>query len=201
ILACFCLRLYKTVNVGDLKYLLKYGESDNSVLVGSERLKDKALTTFSEASIFGNRTMISLLGSLPSKILAREFFCRKTCNIEIAIGQNGKTLGLSDGSRCYNFMNTKLSNLTGVIYLPFLLLLLQYLVNLKELHLTHSNKLKELLDLSKATNLLTSVHSYIFCLAKLEKLDLADCQSLTIPASEFHLCSLVVSTFLLAIIL
>ncbi|XP_020203441.1 disease resistance-like protein DSC1 [Cajanus cajan] len=47
-LACFFLRLHVKVNLSDLKFLLKDGEHDNSVIVGLERLKDKALVTFSE---------------------------------------------------------------------------------------------------------------------------------------------------------
>ncbi|KAG2398564.1 Disease resistance protein [Vigna angularis] len=67
------------------------------------------------------------------------------------------------------------------------------LVNLKELDLSKSKKLKGLPDLSKAINLellilrscsmLTSVHPSIFSLPKLEKLDLERCESLTILAS------------------
>ncbi|WVZ21028.1 hypothetical protein V8G54_008350 [Vigna mungo] len=67
------------------------------------------------------------------------------------------------------------------------------LVNLKELDLSKSKKLKGLLDLSKAMNLevlilrscsmLTSVHQSIFSLPKLEKLDLERCECLTILAS------------------
>jgi len=36
------------MNVGELKSLSKYNESDTSVFYGLERLKDKALITFSE---------------------------------------------------------------------------------------------------------------------------------------------------------
>ncbi|XP_014498999.1 putative disease resistance protein At4g11170 [Vigna radiata var. radiata] len=74
------------------------------------------------------------------------------------------------------------------------------LVNLKELDLSKSKKLKGLPDLSKAINLevlilrscsmLTSVHPSIFSLPKLEKLDLERCESLTILASCSNLHSL-----------
>ncbi|KAK7386157.1 hypothetical protein VNO78_26180 [Psophocarpus tetragonolobus] len=74
------------------------------------------------------------------------------------------------------------------------------LVSLKELDLNSSEKLKELPDLSKAINLetillwgrsrLTRVHSSIFSLEKLEKLDLWNCKSLTIFASDSHICNL-----------
>ncbi|XP_029125004.1 TMV resistance protein N-like [Cajanus cajan] len=74
------------------------------------------------------------------------------------------------------------------------------LVNLKELDLNSSEELKKLPDLSKAINLevlilwgcsrLTKVHPSIFTLGKLEKLDLWNCKSFTILASDSHLCSL-----------
>ncbi|RDY08072.1 Protein SUPPRESSOR OF npr1-1, CONSTITUTIVE 1, partial [Mucuna pruriens] len=74
------------------------------------------------------------------------------------------------------------------------------LVNLKELDLSGSEKLKELPNLSKASNLevlildgcsmLTSVHPSIFSLPKLKKLDLQHCKSLTTLTSDSHLCSL-----------
>ncbi|RDX83923.1 Protein SUPPRESSOR OF npr1-1, CONSTITUTIVE 1, partial [Mucuna pruriens] len=74
------------------------------------------------------------------------------------------------------------------------------LVNLKELDLSFSQKLKELPNLSTASNLevlilngcsmLTNIHPSIFSLAKLEKLDLWQCESLTILTSDSHLCSL-----------
>jgi len=35
---------------------------------------------------------------IPSEILAREFFCTETCNVEIEKWQNGKTVGWSEGS-------------------------------------------------------------------------------------------------------
>jgi len=47
-LACFFLRLRKSVNVGSLKSLLKDGESDNSVAVDLKRLEDRALITISK---------------------------------------------------------------------------------------------------------------------------------------------------------
>ena len=49
-LACFFLTSNIMMNVGELKSLLKDNESDNSVFYGLERLKDKALITFSEDS-------------------------------------------------------------------------------------------------------------------------------------------------------
>ncbi|RDX86459.1 putative disease resistance protein, partial [Mucuna pruriens] len=74
------------------------------------------------------------------------------------------------------------------------------LVNLKELDLSGSKKLKELPNLSKASNLevlalrdcsmLTRVHPSIFSLTKLEKLDLLNCKSLIILACDSHLHSL-----------
>ncbi|ESW10782.1 hypothetical protein PHAVU_009G237600 [Phaseolus vulgaris] len=46
-LACFFLRLRKSVNVGSIKSLLKDGERDNSVAVDLKRLEDRALITIS----------------------------------------------------------------------------------------------------------------------------------------------------------
>lgn len=73
-------------------------------------------------------------------------------------------------------------------------------MNLKELDLRCSKKLKELPDISKATNLevillrgcsmLTNVHPSIFSLPKLERLNLSDCESLNILTSNSHLRSL-----------
>ena len=93
----------------------------------------------------------------------------------------------------------KLTSLAHVIY-SFCFILLQNLVNLKELNLTDSKMLEELPDLSNARNLevlvlegcsmLTTVHSSIFSLGKLEKLNLQDCTSLTTLASDSCLCSL-----------
>ena len=66
-------------------------------------------------------------------------------------------------------------------------------MNLKELDLSKSKKLKGLPNLSKAINLevlilrscstLSSVHPSIFSLPKLEKLDLQRCESFTVLAS------------------
>ncbi|XP_029129182.1 protein SUPPRESSOR OF npr1-1, CONSTITUTIVE 1-like [Cajanus cajan] len=74
------------------------------------------------------------------------------------------------------------------------------LVNLEELDLSDSEMLRELPDLSKATNLealilsrcsmLTSVHPSVFSLRKLETLDLQDCMSLAILTSDSTLCNL-----------
>ncbi|QCD95629.1 maintenance of ploidy protein MOB1 [Vigna unguiculata] len=74
------------------------------------------------------------------------------------------------------------------------------LVNLIEVDLSGSEKLKELPDLSKATNLevlylggcsaLICVHPSIFSLAKLKKLELWGCVSLTTLTSNCHLGSL-----------
>jgi len=47
-LACFFLTSTIKVNVDKLKSLLKDNEDNNSVFFGLERLKDKALITFSE---------------------------------------------------------------------------------------------------------------------------------------------------------
>ncbi|RDY08071.1 TMV resistance protein N, partial [Mucuna pruriens] len=70
------------------------------------------------------------------------------------------------------------------------------LVNLKELDLNSSPMLKELPDLSKATNLevlilwgcslLIGLHPSIFSLAKLKKLDVWNCQSLTTVARYYY---------------
>jgi len=72
-------------------------------------------------------------------------------------------------------------------------------VNLKELDLRNSLRLKELPDLSKATNIevlclrecisLTSLHPSVFSLPNLETLNLCGCMRLTIPATDIHLRS------------
>nr|KYP32043.1 TMV resistance protein N [Cajanus cajan] len=74
------------------------------------------------------------------------------------------------------------------------------MVNLEEVDLSGSKKLKELPDLSRATNLkvlylsgcymLAYVHPSIFSLVKLKILDLCNCESLTTLASNFHICNL-----------
>ncbi|CAJ1975875.1 unnamed protein product [Sphenostylis stenocarpa] len=74
------------------------------------------------------------------------------------------------------------------------------LVNLKRLDLKWSMRLKELPDLSRAERLeelylcgsykLTSVHSSIFTLPKLERLNISVCNSLTVLESNSHLPSL-----------
>ncbi|KAG2398563.1 Protein SUPPRESSOR OF npr1-1 [Vigna angularis] len=76
---------------------------------------------------------------------------------------------------------------------------LKNLVNLKELDLMHSKKLKKLPDLSQATNLeelvllgcsmLTSMDSSIFSLPKLESIDLSGCKSLTLLTSNSQFCN------------
>ncbi|RDX71518.1 putative disease resistance protein RPP1, partial [Mucuna pruriens] len=61
-LACFFLRSNITVNVANLKSLLKDGEPDNSVVVGLERLKDKALITFSEDNFVSMHDSLQEMG-------------------------------------------------------------------------------------------------------------------------------------------
>ncbi|WVZ19581.1 hypothetical protein V8G54_006903 [Vigna mungo] len=50
-LACFFCISFQKITIGYLKYLLKDGERDNSVVVSLERLKDKALITFSQDNV------------------------------------------------------------------------------------------------------------------------------------------------------
>ncbi|XP_027903519.1 TMV resistance protein N-like isoform X2 [Vigna unguiculata] len=50
-LACFVCRSRLKITIDCLKYLLKDGERDNSVVVALERLKDKALITFSKDNL------------------------------------------------------------------------------------------------------------------------------------------------------
>ena len=68
-LACFFLRSHIIVNVSNVKSLLKDGESDNSVVVGLERLKDKALITISEDNCI---SMHDCLQEMAWEIVRRE---------------------------------------------------------------------------------------------------------------------------------
>ncbi|XP_022632085.1 disease resistance protein RML1A-like [Vigna radiata var. radiata] len=76
---------------------------------------------------------------------------------------------------------------------------LKNLVNLKELDLMHSKKLKKMPDLSQPTNvevlvllgcsMLTSDDSSIFSLPKLESIDISGCKSLTLLTSNSYFCN------------
>uniref|UniRef100_A0A0R0KJZ1 Uncharacterized protein n=1 Tax=Glycine max TaxID=3847 RepID=A0A0R0KJZ1_SOYBN len=82
----------------------------------------------------------------------------------------------------------------------FVFVLLQNLVNLKEVRLYRCQFMEELPDFTKATNLevlnlshcgLSSVHSSIFSLKKLEKLEITYCFNLTrLTSDHIHLSSL-----------
>ncbi|KAK7400961.1 hypothetical protein VNO78_12270 [Psophocarpus tetragonolobus] len=61
-LACFIVRLYRKVNLGVLKSLLKDGKNDNSVDADLERLKDKALITFSKDNFISMHDCIQAMG-------------------------------------------------------------------------------------------------------------------------------------------
>ncbi|RDX61698.1 TMV resistance protein N, partial [Mucuna pruriens] len=168
-LACFVLRLHRKVNVGNLKSLLKDDESDNSSVVAVlERLKDKALVTFSEDNFICMHDMLQEMGL--------EIVRRQSCK------RPASTSWLWDPNDICEALKTD-----------------KNLVNLKELDLNSSPMLKELPDLSKATNLevlilwgcsqLTELHPSIFSLAKLKKLDVWNCQSLTtVVRYYYHLC-------------
>ncbi|RDX78437.1 TMV resistance protein N, partial [Mucuna pruriens] len=154
------------VNVSHLKSLLKDGERDNSVIVGLERLKDKALITFSEDNFV---CMHDSIQEMAWEIVGRE-------------NPKKPTWLWDPDDICEELQNDK------------------NLVNIKELDLSYSKMLKELPDLSKATNfevlllmgcsMLTSVHPSIFSLGKLEKLNLLYCESLTTLTSDSHACNL-----------
>ncbi|XP_020220609.1 disease resistance protein RPP4 [Cajanus cajan] len=61
-LACFFLKLSTKINVDNLKSLLKDDKSDNSVIFGLERLKDKALISFSEDNIVSMHDSLQEMG-------------------------------------------------------------------------------------------------------------------------------------------
>ncbi|RZC19132.1 Copia protein [Glycine soja] len=209
-LVCFFMGL--NMKVDHIKVLLKDSEKDDSVAVGLERLKDKALITISEDNVIsmhdiiqekaseivrlesivdpGNRSQLmhpddtyevlkynkgteairSIRADLSVIRKLQEFFCGKPGILDLSHNQVEK---LWDG--------------------------VQNLVNLKEVKVSGSENLKELPDLSEATNLevldinfcprLTSVTPSIFSLNRLERLSVAYC-SLTKITSKNHLSSL-----------
>ncbi|KAG5011784.1 hypothetical protein JHK86_024045 [Glycine max] len=157
------------VDVSDLKSLLKDYESEESVTYWLGRLKDKALITYSDDNIIA---MHESLQEMALEIVRRE-----------SSEDPGSCSRLWDPNDIFEALKND-----------------KNLVNLKELNLTDSKMLEELPDLSNARNLevlvlegcsmLTTVHSSIFSLGKLEKLNLQDCTSLTTLASDSCLCSL-----------
>ncbi|RDX91293.1 TMV resistance protein N, partial [Mucuna pruriens] len=165
-LACFVLQLHRKVNVDNLKSLLKDDESDNSSVVAVlERLKDKALVTFSEDNFICIHDKLQEMG------------------LEIVRQQSREHPGSASWLWDPNDICEALKNDKN-------------LVSLKELDLNSSQMLKELPDLSKATNLevlilwgcsqLTELHPSIFSLAKLKKLDLWNCKSLTTVGKYYY---------------
>ncbi|XP_068473769.1 disease resistance protein RPV1-like [Phaseolus vulgaris] len=261
-LACFFVQL--NLKVDRIKDLLKDGERDNSVIVGIERLKDKALITISEDNVI---SMHDIIQEMAWEIVRHESIedpgsrsrLRDVDDIHEVLQNNKGTEAIrsirGDSSVVKNlrlspYTFTKMSKLQflyfpsedvfdllpqGLHSLPVELRYLawthyplkslpenfsaeklvildlsdsqvenlwdgvQNLMNLKEVKLSGSKSLKELPDLSKATNLeelyinscpqLTSVSPSIFSLKKLEKLDLGFC-SLTKIISRNHLSSL-----------
>nr|KYP40392.1 TMV resistance protein N [Cajanus cajan] len=234
-LACFVLRLHRKVNVGNLRSLLKDEESDNSVVVGLERLKDKALITFSKLNFI---CMHDSLQEMGWEIVRRESnkdprscswlwdpddICEALKNDKGIESIRSMQIDLTKikEQKLSHHIFAKMSRLQFleiyngsyrhsilaevILKLPFSKMKklwdgVKNLVNLKELDLNSSEELKKLPDLSKAINLevlilwgcsrLTKVHPSIFTLGKLEKLDLWNCKSFTILASDSHLCSL-----------
>ncbi|RDX75328.1 Protein SUPPRESSOR OF npr1-1, CONSTITUTIVE 1, partial [Mucuna pruriens] len=242
-LACFVLRLHRKVNVGNLKSLLKDGESDNSVVAVLERLKDKALITFSEDNFICMHDSLQEMGleivrqqsskhpGSGSWLWDPDYICEALKNdngtgairsIQIDLTKL-KQLKFSpqifakmsrlqfleiysasnhDNSLAEEGLEKFSVEKFVILRLPFsrtkkLWDGVKNLVNLKELDLNSSQMLEELPDLSKATNLevlilwgcsmLTALHSSIFSLAKLKKLDLWNCKSLTTVANYYHL--------------
>ncbi|BAT80137.1 hypothetical protein VIGAN_02311500 [Vigna angularis var. angularis] len=269
-LACFFLRSRVRVNSADLKYLLKDDESDDTIVVGLERLKDKALiTSFDDNSI----SMHDALQEMAWEIVHQESSKSGSSNwlldpngdvyqtlkndkglggirsLRIHLPTTGKKklipgifaemsrlqfleISVENSDDLFDqvyalakelqFLETELRFLCWLNYplksLPenfctdkLVILKLQYgrmeklwdglknLVNLKELDLMHSKKLKKLPDLSQATNLeelvllgcsmLTSMDSSIFSLPKLESIDLSGCKSLTLLTSNSQFCN------------
>eukprot|EP00256_Glycine_max_P039320 XP_006588011.1 protein SUPPRESSOR OF npr1-1, CONSTITUTIVE 1 [Glycine max] len=267
-LACFFLRSQTKITIDYLNSLLKDSESDNSVVVGLERLKDKALITFLENNFIsihdslqemaceivrqestgdpgsrsrlwdlddiyealknykGNEAIRSILLHLPTtkkENLSPRLFAKmnRLRFLEVSVEDNYDCFDIL--AKGLKFLATELRFLSWKSYsgkslpeifsteklvilkLPYsgmekLWLGVKNLVNLKELDLRCSKKLKELPDISKATNLevillrgcsmLTNVHPSIFSLPKLERLNLSDCESLNILTSNSHLRSL-----------
>ncbi|KAK7349760.1 hypothetical protein VNO77_07397 [Canavalia gladiata] len=190
-LACFFVGL--DLKVDHIKTLLKDSERDNSVLVGLERLKDKALITISKDNVV---SMHDIIQEMAWEIVRQE-----------SIEDPGRRSRLRDPDDIYEVLQNDKRN-----FLPNLVIFdlsyseveklwdgVQNLVNLKEVKVSGSKNLKELPDLSRATNLevldisfcpqLTSVIPSIFSLSKLKKLDLRAC-SLTKLTSDNHLSSL-----------
>ncbi|KAK7349754.1 hypothetical protein VNO77_07390 [Canavalia gladiata] len=264
-LACFFVGL--DLKVDHIKTLLKDSERDNSVLVGLERLKDKALITISKDNVVSMHDIIQETaweivrqesiedpGSRSRlrdsddiyEVLQNDKGTKATRSIRVHLSLIRK-LKLSphiftkmsklqflyfpsrydeDGSdllpyglqsfpielRYLAWMHYPLKYLPEKFSAENLVILdlsyseveklwdgVQNLVNLKEVKVSGSKNLKELPDLSRATNLevldisfcpqLTSVIPSIFSLSKLKKLDLRAC-SLTKLTSDNHLSSL-----------
>ncbi|KOM39829.1 hypothetical protein LR48_Vigan04g002700 [Vigna angularis] len=232
-------RLSKSqITTGYLKYLLKDGERDNSMVVSLERLKDKALITFSKDNVVsmhdsikemaweivrqespedpGNRSRLWDPDDI-YEALKNDKVSEATRSIQIDLETLKKQKLMphifskmsklrfmeiygEDKYNCYNkFSGEKLVilKLGGVEKLWDGV---KNLVNLKELDLRNSRNLKQLPDLSKASNIevlcltgclsLTSVHPSVFSLTKHEILNLDGCKSLTILATHLHLCRL-----------
>ncbi|CAJ1975874.1 unnamed protein product [Sphenostylis stenocarpa] len=169
-------QLDEPVKVGDLKSLLKDNENDDSVAFELKRLEDKALITISQDDIV---CMHDSLQEMGWEIVRQE-----------SIDDPGSRSRLWDPNDIYEAIG-KLKKLWDGV---------KNVVNLKKLDLSWSRMLKELPDLSRAKRLevlnlrgcvmLACVHSSIFSLPKLERLDLANCTSLTVLASNSHLLSL-----------
>uniref|UniRef100_A0A0R0KFB0 Reverse transcriptase Ty1/copia-type domain-containing protein n=1 Tax=Glycine max TaxID=3847 RepID=A0A0R0KFB0_SOYBN len=227
-LACFFMGL--NMKVDHIKVLLKDSEKDDSVAVGLERLKDKALITISEDNVI---SMHDIKQEKASEIVRLESIVDPGNRSRLMHPDDTyEVLKYNKGTEAIRSIRADLSvirklhkyNQDGFPLLPCGLqsfpVELRYLawmhyplkslaenfsvenlnlVNLKEVKVSGSENLKELPDLSEATNLevldinfcpqLTSVTPSIFSLNRLERLSVAYC-SLTKITSKNHLSSL-----------
>ncbi|KAG5100637.1 hypothetical protein JHK82_045689 [Glycine max] len=202
-IACFFYGL--RLEVKRIKLLLK--DHDYSVASGLERLKDKALISISKENMV---SMHDIIKETAWQIAPQESIEDPRSQIRLFDPDDVyQVLKYNKGNEAIrsivvNLLRMKQLRLNPQVFTKMnklhFLNFYSDLVNLKVLKLHSSAHVKELPDLSTATNLeiiglrfcvgLTRVHPSVFSLKKLEKLDLGGCTSLTSLRSNIHMQSL-----------